>query len=228
MDLSRSQNVAPSCAQIPVFSKSVVRKLQHAKTDLESVLATKTYFIYSTTSTSGATGSSLPTTAYSPTQIDFSNRIDGFFGNMASAFDIFAQVLNKVYLTHPLRENEVTFDMMVRIMKIRFMNESLSQYLFGLPRQQWYRDLKSFRHCSTHRKVIECIVETTHGSIQTTFPTITRILLPDNPSLNTMTYVLQREFGKFGSNVLTNVLVSIDNMYGLLESRVRTANRIPV
>lgn len=195
---------------------------------MENVRATKSLVIYPTTSTSGWTGSSLPTSAYSPTQVDFSNWIDGFFGNLASAFDIFAQILNLVYLANPLNESDVAFDIMVKIMKIQFRNESLSQYLFSLPRQQWYRDLKAFRHCATHRKVIQYTVETIHGSMQTTFPTINRVLLPDNPSLSSMTYNLKREMNVFGSSILTNTLVSIDSMYGILEVRVRSANQIPI
>lgn len=209
--------------------------LQTAKARLDSVLSVKE-FIYSTLSyspsnTSGITGGTISATDITPPTSNISGDINDFFGNLSSAFDMFAQVVNLVYLSPALDESDVTFHEIVNTMMSihRFQREPITQYLATLQRSQWYNDLKPFRHCKTHRKIIQFLVVMKQSPLQTSlWPTVTTILLPDNPYSNQPTYQKNREMQVFGMNIFEMSLNAIDHMFGLIEAKIQTADRIPV
>ena len=146
--------------------------------------------------------------------------------NLFSAFDIFAQVVNLVYLTPPLSEDAVSFYIISNEMANRCPNETLTQYLTFLQTKQWRKDLKDFRRCTTHRKAIEFLIDTSRVFMEVSWET--KILLPDNPFSNLPIYSQRREFGVFGVDIFKKTLNAIDHMYGIMEARVRVANQIPI
>jgi len=196
---------------------------------LDSVLSVEE-LIYSTPSdTSGAIASTISATNVTSPTPDISGNINDFFGNLFSAFDIFAQVVNLVYLSHPLDERDVTFDEMVNVMNRIYQSEPITQYLRNLQRSQWFEDLKPFRHCKTHRKIIQFNMLMKQSPLQTSpWPAVVTILLPDNPYSNQPTFQQNREIQVFGIDILKNSLDGIDNMFGLMETKVRDVDHIPI
>lgn len=207
----------------------MVSKLRNSKVHLESILSISEWVTPPSTSTSGATGSSISTTNVSLPTFDISGNLDNFFGNLLSAFDIFAQVTNLVYLTPPLNESDVSFDRVVNEMACGLQNEVITQYLLSVQRSQWYKNQKAFRRCAIHRKSIPFTVTMEFAYLQTSsFPKVTAVLLPDNPYLKIPTYQKKQEMRVFGMNIFQNTLNAIDDMYGIMEVRVRAADRIPI
>ena len=227
---------------IPIYCDSIAVAAHTAKKHLEDVLAFKE-MVYSMPSyTSAGTGSTIPATQTTPsTQVvppaytirptfDISGKINDFFGNIVSLFDYFSQVINLVYINPPLEEKRVQFDRIVNAMQCAgCQNEPLTQYVTTLQGSQWYLDLVPFRHCKTHRKIIQFDVLLRQASIQTSpWPSITTILLPDDPYSNRPTYNTQREMQIFGVDIFKNSLSGMDHMFSLLETKVTASGHIPI
>lgn len=215
--------------RIPSYNYSVISKLHNSRVRLESVLAIVEWVITTSSATNATSGGTLSTTMFSTPSPDISGNIDDFFGNIFSALDIFAQVINLVYLVPPLSERNVKFYKVVVEMKQRLPNEGLTTYFLPLPKDQWYKNMRAFRHCATHRKSIPFRTLMEYESMQTSaFPAVKAILLPDNPYRIQPTFHKKRMMKGFGVSLLQNTLTAIDDMYNIMETRVRRAKHIPV
>lgn len=146
--------------------------------------------------------------------------------NIFSAFDIFSQIINRVYLINPLGENVATFERICNLMAQRFLNETLTTYLNSLIREQWFIDMKAFRKCTTHRKIIGFQVVTTRNFMEE--KTTNEIYLPDDPNASSLNYALNRKIQIFCRDILLNSLTAINKMYEIMEARIRASNSIPV
>lgn len=224
------RRVAPLANQrIPLFTQSVINKLHNSMVRLGSVLSVEEWIITTSSATNAASGSTSSTTAVITPTPNISGDIDDFFGNIFSALDIFAQVINLVYLVPPLPEKDAKFENLIFQMTPRLPNEALTQHFSPMQRSQWYKNMRAFRHCETHRKCIPFRTVMEHESMGTSsWPMVKAILLPDNPYRVRPTYQKMREMKFFGVNILQNTLNEMDQMYGIMETRIRAANHIPV
>jgi len=185
-------------------------------------------------SSSGATGGTVATSGYtysatsvtSPSDYDVSRELCGFFSNIFSAFDIFAQIINLVYFSPPLNISRVSFVKIGEKLDNDFPTDPLTQFITNLKNQQWYNDYLPYRKCTTHWHSIEFKVEQTRSFLQTT--TETGIIVSDDPLSQSPTYNLNRKITTFGTEILTNTLDAIDKMYGILINKIRTADQIPI
>ena len=227
-DLKSLGRVAASALGLPRYYKSSTIKLNSAKYHLNTLLSYETVFISPPLSTSGATSVtvSTATNVSALTDFDISRELDNLFTNLSSAFNLFAQVINLVYLIPPLSDDVVSFYNVLNVMADTLPNETLTQYLLSLQTEQWYKDMKDFRRCTTHRKAIEFFIDMSRRFMEASWQT--RILLPDNPFSTQPTYSLNREMKGFCEDLLRNSLNAIDHMYGLMEAKIRVANQIPV
>lgn len=227
--LKNRQKVAQSAIGIPRYCISVVNKLVNAKDHLENILSVEEWVTTTASLTNASTISTFSTTHVAPPTFGISGNLDNFFGNLSSAFDIFAQVVNLVYLAPPLDEKDVSFEKIINEMGSKLQNEQMTQHLTSLRTMQWYVDMKPFRNCGTHRKTIRFKVLMEEESMRTlSWPKVTTILLPDDPFIDPPTYNTNREMEVFGLNIFENTLNQIDEMYGMMEVRVRVTDRIPV
>jgi len=193
---------------------------------MNTLISYETVIVSPPPSTSTATGSTISATGISQTtDYDVARELDNFFGNLFSAFDIFAQIVNIVY-SNPLSTGEVSFYRMWGAMRRNFPNDALTSFMTSLLAKQWCKDLRSFRKVTTHRHEIEFTIEGSRGFMELSW--MTKIVLPDNPFFLPPTYSLGREFGTFGVNIFHAAVNAIDKMYGILEAKIRAANRIPV
>lgn len=229
--LSKEHKVSRLAADIHIYVISVTSKLQSSRMHLESVLSTKELVLLTQQSYSGSTSGytfSPISSISSPTQQEITRNVDGFFGNLASAFDIVGQVINLVFLVPPLEEQRVTFDWIITELVNRCGGKKITQYLTTLKKQQWYKDLKKFRRCTIHTKIIQCKTVTEHSVMQTTWPKVTEILIPDEPFRNKPTYSKNLTIQGFGKAIFLNALNAIDEIYGIMDAEVITADKIPV
>lgn len=180
--------------------------------------------------TSGSTISP-SATSISPRAI-VSMHLDEFFGNIVSVLDVFAHVVNLVYMNSPFSEREVYFDARFSIideMENRYPNEEMTRCLSSIREKQWYVDMKPYRHLETHNRTIPFWPKLkSESTSRISLSEATTILIPDDPFADPPVYNQNREMRIFGVNVFTNTLSEIDNMYATMEARVRTANNIPV
>lgn len=139
-----------------------------------------------------------------------------------------AQVINRVYLTPPmsLSDDTVSFYNACVVMTSGLSGETLTNYLNSLQTKQWFKDLKGFRRCTTHRYELECLIISRRGSMETSADT--EIILPDNPFSYPPTYSQNREFGVFAVNIFSETSKAIIDMYSLMEVRIRRAGCIPI
>lgn len=211
-------------------SRSSEIKLYSSKHHLDTLLSYKKVIISPPLSTSGATGDTISTSGATvisqPTDYDVSRELDNFFANLFGAFDIFAHMINQIYLARPFSEDEVYFSRVRGAMVRDFLTDPLTDYLTSLQTKTWYRDLKDFRGCITHRNEIEFKITRVRLFMEASEET--KILLPDTPFSYPPTYSLRREFGIFGVDIFKKTLNAIDDMYDIMEDRIRVANRIPV
>lgn len=211
-------------------SRSSEIKLYSSEHHLDTLLSYKKVVISPPPSASGATGSSIPTSGstivFEPTDYDVSRELDNFFANLFGAFDIFAHIINQIYLARPFSEDNVYFSRVRGAMVRDFPTDPLTHYLTSLQTKTWYKDLKDFRRCTTHRNEIEFKITRVRLFMEVSEET--KILLPDTPFSYPPTYSLRREFGIFGVDIFKKTLNAIDDMYGIMEVRIRVANRIPV
>jgi hypothetical protein len=230
-ELKSRHRVAQSAIELPLYYESVVIKLQTSKMHLENVLSITEWDISAASNSSGATGSTISTTHVSAPTFGISGNLNNFFGNLFSALDIFAQVVNLVYLMPPLNEGSVSFDGIIDEMRraSRVQNEAITRYLVSMRRNQWHKDLRPFRHCETHRKVIQFKLAMEYEPMQTSsLPKVLTIILPDDPYLSKPTYQKNRQMRTFGISVFQHTLTAIDDMYGIMQAKIRSADRIPV
>jgi len=232
--LEANRRVAPSAIGIPTHHSSIIFKLRSAKQHLDVILSMKEWVVptlaNATSSGTIATGSaltSIPSMQVSPTAYDISGNLDDFFGNIASAFDYFAQIVNLLYFSRPFPQRNVTFNKFMRMMRNKRPTESINANLLSTARQQWYVDLKQFRHRATHQNIIDCQVFTSQSLTQTSPYSLTKILLPDNPFNHMPTYRKNRDT-RFVENIFRNALGALDQMFEIMESKIRTVNQVPV
>jgi len=187
----------------------------------------------STISVSGSTisvsSSTISATSVSPSTLtddDIHRELDNFFYNLFSAFESFAQVVNLVYVVPPMNDDDATFFDVSTILVTRFAGETLTPYLTSISTQNWFREMKAFRKCTTHSKSIPFYFTYSRESTRESWEP--KIILPDNPRSDSPDYPPNKEFGTFGMNILTEVFKAIENMFDILETRIRSADRIPV
>lgn len=194
---------------------------------MDSILSTSTVIISPPSSTSTATSSNASATNLPhPTDYDIYRELDNFFANLFSALDVFAQVINLAYFLNPYSEHRVSFHRVYGGLRRSHPNDALTQYFTTLRTEQWHKDMKDFRKCAVHRKVIEFKIRISRESTQGQWET--KIVLPDNPFLDQLTYSLNREFDIYGVDIFKRTVNAIDQMYSTMEARIRTANHIPV
>lgn len=198
---------------------------------MRTLLLYKTVVIYPRPppSTSGATGGTISTASVSQiTDYDVTRELDNLFAHLFSAFDTFAQVVNLVYLRPPTRlsTGKVSLYRMWGAMRRNFPSDALTRYMTSLLAKQWYKDMRNFRKVTTHRHEIEFRIDRPSVFMPTSHET--KIILPDNPFSYPPTHSQHREFGVFGVNIFSETSTALDDMYGLMEVRIRRAGCIPI
>lgn len=213
-----------------MYSDSVLNKLYNSQVRLDSILTRKEWVPSAPFSTSAGSGASLLTTQTVSPTFDISGNLDDFFGNLASAFDILAQVINSIYLVPPLDERDVNFGSLALVVGIRCQNETIARNLSSLIVAPWFVDLKGFRHCQEHRNKIQFqVVFDPISSGQTiSWPQIKTILLPDDPDAAQPNFAKGREVRVFCADILQNALNEINSIFGVMDARVRAADHVPV
>jgi len=181
-----------------------------------------------TVATTISTGSGNPSaTSVSPvTDYDVSRELDGFLTSLWSAFDIFAQAVNLAYLTPQLSVGYVDFKRVRGAMYRSLPSERLTVYMNSLISELWYIDLNDFRRCITHRNEIDIWIITSRTLLAT--KSDTKILLPDDPLSYPSTYSAKRQCGSFGIGIFKKALNAIDQMYGLMETKIKNVGHIPI
>ena len=170
------------------------------------------------------------TSVSSPNDYDVSRELDNFFSNLLSAYDMVAQVVNCIYLSSMYDVSEVYFRRVSGAMarNLSLSSDALTLHLDSLRAQGWYKDMRDFRHVETHRNAIDFELRRPFARPFVSASMKTRIVLPDNPFSYPSTHYLNRDFDKFGMDILRNTLNTIDQMYGIMETRIRVAGQIPI
>lgn len=220
----------PSAQYLLECCNSTIIKLNNAKYHLDQLLSTGAVIVYPSQPTGSATtgtfATSSATNVTSVTDYDVSRELDDFFMNLVSAYDMFAHVINRTYFSTPINDADVTFYSISDEMARRFPSETITAYLTSLKRESWHRNMKAFRKCTTHGKAIKFRIDIERGFMETSW--MTKIVLPDNPFSNRPTYLQNREMRTFGIDIFKKSLNAIDHMYGIMEARIRSSDRIPI
>lgn len=232
--------ITPISANIPRFCGSVEMKLQNSIRHLKRLESVDEWDLppsYSPSSpTTVSSGVSIVTSSYTPTPIystktsDVSGTLDDFFANIFSAFDVFAQIFNIVYLTAPRPEDWVSFDRIINLLPVPPHNRDLIKPLLdGCQKAPLNKLANLYRNCSTHRKAIpfKVCAEIEPFTIKPSIEVIA-ILLPDDPEADPPAYLKQIEARKFSLRVLKHSLSVIDRAYGIMEQTIRLSDSIPV
>jgi hypothetical protein len=161
--------------------------------------------------------------------------LDGFFESLTSALDIFAHIINFVYFAPPLRLESIGFDYIVGHLTNdpTRRNEPITRHLARMKRNVWYTEMKRFRRSAIHYGAINYEMSfkpTSYEPLQEyiTSHDVLAIKLPDNPLSFPSSYQKRRSVQTLCVAILRRALDKIDVAYGLLETRVRTANQVPV
>jgi len=246
-DLGCNQRVSRDALQIPRYCTSVRLKLHHSKTHLESMLAIKKWNITAPTtpnvppyiatgSASNATGT-IPTSALVPPiqAMNLSLELDGFFESLTSALDIFAHIINLVCFAPPRTPANIAFDYIVGELTNdpARQNEPITQHLVRMKRNKWYKEIKRFRRRAIHYGAIDYEISykpTSYRPLQecVTSHDVRAIFSPDNPLSPQLSYDKKRSVQTLCVKILKNALDKLDIAFGLLDTRVRTANQVPV
>jgi hypothetical protein len=228
--LKNRGRISANAFSIPRFCNSLVIKLYNSNSYLNNIASTKEWITSPSVSTT-PTGSTIPPVAYPhPQTCDISGYIDSLFQNIATSFDILAQVVNLVHIDPPLNEEQVHFDNLVAILQNTpaYRTEPLTNLLIGVKNSQWYIESRPYRHCATHRRSIDFKVVTELEPITYQSPKITAFLLSDDPYSNMAIYNQKRDVRIFGMNLLNETLTSVDTAFNLMEAKVRAIDKVPV
>ena len=231
-DSLKNQNrISQSAVVLPSEMDSVMTKLRVAEKRLFDLLSIKEWVQPSASlSNATSTGSTIaPTYPIISPYIEVSGNVDDFFNNLTSAFEMFGQVINLVYIDPPLHESLVTFYNIVALMKTSKPNVNLTTHLNSFTNSQWFRDTKAFRRRCYHRRKILWEISMKVSSLQATvFPQVVEILIPDNPYSNNPTHVKKRSIMNFCLPLFQSSLNAIDQSFGIIDVEVKNANKIPV
>lgn len=178
-----------------------------------------------------STISTMSTTPMFPTKtVQVSGYLEDFFENIFSAFDRFAQVVNLVYLIHPMPERNVSFDAIIRrLLSAPSSADSIKTLLQGCQRSYLNMQANEYRNCSFHRRGID-FRPVTYVDPYSAVPSlrIAEILLPDDPSAPTPTYLKKIDARVFGERVFKHTLAVIDSAYRIMKTAMTNTDQIPV
>jgi len=244
--LAGNQRVSADALSIPNFCTSVRMKLNHSETHLKNMLAIEKWDItpsitpptvppYATTGSASNATATIPTPAPSTQASTLALDLDGFFECLTSALDIFAHVINRIYFTPPRPARDVGFYYIVGELTNdpARRNEAVTQHLARMIQHVWFAEMKLFRRYSFHYGAIPYEIEfkpMSYNPIQEriTFHDVLAIRLPDDPFSLPLNYRHGRSVQTLCVRILKKALDKIDFAYGLLETRIRTANQVPV
>lgn len=222
--------VAPSAQDLPRYCSSCRIKLNSSKYHLERLLSfkSKTVLHPEATATTVTSGYGNPSATGVPpvTDYDVCRELDGFFTNVFSAFDHFAQAVNLMYFASPLPTDDVSFWKIWDVLKRDLPSEAITGFITSLRSDQWFQQLNVYRRCVTHQNEIEFTTESSRPFMKVGVRT--KIVLPVNPFSHPAVYSPPREFGIFGVDAFEKTLNVIDHMYGLMETKARNVGYIPV
>ncbi len=244
-NLGCNQRVSTDASPIPRYCTSVRLKLHHSKTHLESMLAIKKWNItpsttptvppYVTTGSASNAAATIPTSVPPIQAMNLSLELDGFFESLTSALDIFAHIINLVYFAPPRTPERIGFDYIVGELTNdpARRNEPITQHLVRMKRNKWYGEIKRFRRCAIHYGAIDYEISYKPTSYRPLREYITShdvraIFLPDNPLSPQLSYQKKRSVQTLCVKILKSELDKLDIAFGLLETRVGTANQVPV
>ena len=191
---------------------------------------------------SGGTGATMTTSGSSvysspvfPTlstkSASITNHLDDFFSNIFSALDVFAQILNLIYLSPSMKESDVYFfDVANKIATLSTPKDQLKKLLSGCLNTPLYADAKKYRKTTTHSNSLHFRVlsETDPFALVQSPPKIAAILIPDNPRVTPLTYLEKRDFRSFGPRVMKYTQAIVNSSYGVMEKTIKIIDKIPV
>lgn len=190
--------------------------------------------VYTSPLATGSSGtivtSASPSPTYSTKTGIVSNSLDDFFANVFSAFDVFAQLLNIIYLHTPQPEDWISFDRIVNLLPNPPLNRDSAKILLeGCQRASLNKQANLYRNCSTHRTVLQfkVVAEIEPFNADPSL-NVVAILLPDDPEANVATYRELIEARKFSERVLRHALSVIDRAYGIMNQTIGHVDGIPV
>lgn len=191
--------------------------------------------LYATTGSASNATATIPTSAPSTEASTLALDLDGFFECLASAFDVFAHVINRIYFTPPRPQRDVSFHCIVEELKNdpARRNEAVTKHLARMIQHVWFAEMKLFRRYSFHYGAIPYEIEfkpMSYNPIQerVTFHDVLAIRLPDDPFSLPLSYRQGKSVQTLCVGILKKALDKIDFAYELLETRIRTANQIPI
>jgi len=242
--LEGNQRVSADAMPIPNFCTSVRMKLSHSEIHLKNMLAIQKWNVtpqlptappYVTTgSASNATGT-IPTSVPSTQASTLAMDLDGFFECLTSSLNSLAHIVNRIYFNPPRRPRDVGFDYIVgELMNDPARrNEALTRHLARMIQHVWFREMKLFRRYSFHYGAIPYEIEfkpMSYNPIQQfiTFHDVLAIRLPVDPFSVPLRYQQRRTVQTLCVGILKKALDKIDIAYKSLETRIRTANQVPV
>jgi len=233
--LNSAGRVDSSALHLLDYFDSVETKLKSSMYHLDTILAIDA-IVVDPPYDSGTTGTTIPLHRYSTepatsvspvTEDDISRELGNFFYNIESAFESFAQLMNCIYPSPTLTARNVTFTRKSDEMGSIFLSETLTNYITSMRAKQWYKDMKRFRRCEYHRKSIPFCPIIGHIFKNNSWQMM-GIWLPDNPAKKRITFLKKRDFDTVGTDVFTEALKGIDDMFGVIEARITLANHIPI
>lgn len=246
-NLNARHKVTPDATRIESFCFSVALKYYSAETHLQNILSIKEWDLpipSSPSTTSGPVSSGTTITTGSPSNyipyaltniqqqtVKISNNLDDFFSNIFSAHDVFAHVLNFVYLSRPTPNNNVYFHTVAgAISALPHPRDSIKTLLDGCLGASLYKDAKKYRRTTTHDNAsyFHVLPEIDPFASTQSPAKLLAILIADDPKVTPLTFVERRDFISFGPRVLRHTQAVINSAYGIMERTIRTVDTIPI
>jgi hypothetical protein len=208
----------------------VITKLRYAEKHLHALLSINKW-VFPTGSSSNATATSgntiTPTSPAIPPETEVTGELADFFIDLKSSFEMLGQVTNLVYFDQPLNEADVSFFIIVGLMKIRKPHGALTAHLYSILDAQWFKDLGDFRERAYHQRDILWEIFMKHSNVQATvYPQVLEISIQDNP--NSPTFTQNRTVKNFCLPLLLSSLSAIDKSFEIIDREVKNADKIPV
>lgn len=230
-DLKKNGKVARHALEIPQFVQSVYFKMQTAYVGLYAVLKIDDYDKYEPGYSESYSGSASIPGLGSPRDVEIVGNLCAFFTNLYSAFDVFAHVVDLVYISPPISKTKVDFDKVVKEMtnRARLSEEEITKHIVSIQESQWFKDLKPYRDCDTHIKSVLPKVRIEYQPMQILAPSkVTTFIIPDSPHVKDPKYSKNREVNVFCKSIIGEATSSIQYAFDIMEIRIRDSGRIPV
>lgn len=147
-----------------------------------------------------------------------------FFSSLIGAVDNLSLLINRVYNDPIPNVRNCSFKQIGTCIENSIGTNQISIKIENILQSNFYQNTEPFRHCLLHRyhHADRMVLDFQAGEYEA------KLYLPDNPQVFPHSYNLQREMISFCENSLQNFVISINELYEILENESRSNGQIPL